>query len=805
MRCLHCDGPSPEGEDYCCAGCRAARALLASAGLDRYYALRGGPGLSVDAPPERDEAWFEEAQGALAGQAGLGRVELEIQGMHCAACVWVVEELFTRHEGAAEIVVNPGVGSLSLDVDPRFDLRAFAGELRQLGYRLGPRGAGKGERRAGPLLTRLGVCVALTMQVMIFSVALYCGLADGPLASMMRWGSWALTAIAVVVGGMPFFRSAAQTLRARALHMDVPISLGILLAFGGSTWSLVTQGGTASYVDTVASFVTLMLLGRFLQERVLERNRAELLADDGVENLLCRVLAGDEVQTRRVGAIEEGDTLLLRPGDLVPVDATLLSPARTTLSREWINGESTVSAVEQGAAIEAGSFHAGAQAATARARSNFASSRLASLLRAPRPASADRYRVTPFWDRVARSYVIGTLTLAVLSGLWWVAVAHAPSKALEVVVAVLVVTCPCAFGLAVPVGFELVQARLRRAGVFVRSAGLLERAAGVRKVIFDKTGTLTLGSLELVDRQPLLALPAGEQAIFFNLAVRSAHPKSRAVVEALGGPAAFPLDLSIEVTEVTGQGVEGRAGDHLYRLGAPRWAADAACPGEGSDRAGPVEGSDLVLGVDGAARARLVTRETLRREALEEIEGLGREGYEIFLLSGDAPGRVEALSRTLGLDAAHSRASASPEDKRRFVAELDRRDTLMVGDGVNDAGALGAAHCSATPAGDLPFLPARTDAYLQGLLVTGVRALLSEARLLDRVVTEAVGFGIAYNVVVVLIACLGRITPVIAAVIMPASSLAVVGWVAFRLRGRAAPTPLSARPWSAAESSPGVA
>jgi Cu2+-exporting ATPase len=799
MRCLHCDGPTPDGEDFCCSGCRAARALLSSAGLDRYYALRGGPGLSVDVASERDEPWLEVLAGDLAGrQPGLGRVELEVQGMHCAACVWVVEELFSRHEGAGEIVVNPGIGRLSVDVEPRFDVRAFAGELRQLGYRLGPRGEGKAARRSKPLLLRLGICVALTMQVMIFSVALYCGLAEGPLATMMRWGSWVLTAIAVVVGGMPFFRSATQTLRARALHMDVPISLGILLAFGGSTWSLVAQGGSASYVDTVASFVTLMLLGRFLQERVLERNRAELLADDGVESLLCRVLDGGEVQTRRVGDLKEGDTLLLRPGDLVPVESTLLSPAQTRISREWINGEPTVSSVDQGAAIEAGSFHAGAQAATARACSDFGSSRLASLLRTPRPASADRYRNTPFWAVVARSYVIVTLALAVLSGVVWAIALHAPSKALEVVVAVLVVTCPCAFGLAVPVGFELVQARLRRAGVFVRSAGLLERAASVRKVIFDKTGTLTLGALELVDRSPLLALPAEERIIAWNLAVRSGHPKSRAVVEALGGPAAWPLDLSLEVTEIVGQGVETEVAGRRYRLGAPRWALTGPQP-EGERPA------DLVLAADGAPRARLTTRETLRREALGEVEELSREGYEIFLLSGDAPGRVESLARTLGLDPAHARASASPEDKRRFVAELDRRDTLMVGDGVNDAGALAAAHCSATPAGDLPFLPARTDAYLQGPLVTGVRALLSEARLLDRVVTEAVGFGIAYNVVVVIIACLGRITPVIAAVIMPASSLVVVGWVAFRLRGRAAPLPLTGRELPATTPSPGVA
>jgi Cu2+-exporting ATPase len=336
---------------------------------------------------------------------------------------------------------------------------------------------------------------------------------------------------------------------------------------------------------------------------------------------------------------------------------------------------------------------------------------------------------------------------------------------IEVVIAVLVVSCPCAFGIAVPVAYELAQGALRRAGVFVRSASLLDRVGQVRRVIFDKTGTLTLGELELERPEALRSLSPEEARALGNLALRSRHPKSRAVVKALE-PQGLRLEAAI-VREEAGRGMEGVFEGKACRLGAPGWAGEAA-------------GSDLVFSVDGEVRLAMGTRERLRHDAPGRIAELERAGYEVHLLSGDGAARVEALARRLGLRPGRARAEASPEDKRGYVAT---GDALMVGDGVNDAAAMGAALCSATPAGDLPFLPARTDAYVQGELVTGVRRLLIVGDRLQRTVRGAVTFGLAYNVLAVSAACLGWMSPLVAAVIMPLSSVAVVGYVIGRLRG----------------------
>ncbi|MCU0657707.1 MAG: heavy metal translocating P-type ATPase metal-binding domain-containing protein [Polyangiaceae bacterium] len=761
--CVHCQNPLPPGEDrFCCNGCKAAHELIEEAGLGKYYDLRGGPGVVVPEAPKRSEVWLEACEARLKGSTDeVTRLELDVQGLHCAACVWAVEQLFERQEGSCGLVVNPGVGKLTMTIRPgRFDLGKFAGVLGRLGYRLGPstkEAEGEASRR---LLLRIGICAALTMNVMIFTFAVYSGLVEGPLHDLMTNASWVLTTLSVLVGGGPFVRSAVASLQQRALHLDVPVALGIGLAYAGSTYAHFARLG-ASYLDTVTTFTTLMLVGRLLQERVLERNRRQMLADDGVENLYTHRIEDGQVRVVRVGEVKEGDQLLLRPGDLVPVDAR--APMQARVSREWITGESSPVEVGEGGLLEAGSFVVGEQAVEAVAQGGYGASRLAGLLRTPGEAKEQQARRTGFWSVLTRWYVALTLLAAAGAGVGWGLVTGDAGRTVEVVVSVLVVSCPCAFGIAVPVAYELAQGALRRVGVFVRSASLLDRVEGVRRVVFDKTGTLTLGELEVENTEALAGLSEREAGLLWNMALRSRHPKSQAVVKGLELRGLRLVGMQIR--EVTGKGMEAELEGERGRLGAPGWAGEAA-------------GADLVFSL-GARVVGLRLREKLRHDALGRVGELERAGYEVHLLSGDSMGRVEALAQRLRLPLERVRGEASPEDKRAYVAT---GDALMVGDGVNDAAAMGAALCSATPAGDLPFLPSRTDAYVQGELVTGVRRLLIVGDRLQRVVRWAVGFGLAYNVLAVGAACLGWMSPLVAAVIMPLSSVAVVGYVVGRLR-----------------------
>ena len=321
--CLHCRLPLATGctSDFCCRGCEAVHALLEGAGLSRYYELGGGEGHPV-APASVDHKWLEPIAARLAAQPpGLTRVTLDVQGLHCSACVWLLDEIFRRAPSSAGILVNPAVGSVELTIGPDFPLTRYVSDIEAFGYRFGPPLKANADRStSSDLLWRMGLCIAIAMNTMIFGFALYCGLAEGRVFRLFHALDFLLSLVSVLVGGTVFFRSAWQALRRRVLHLDLPIALGILLAFSSSTYTYVTRGGTTSYFDTINVFIALMLVGRFLQERVLAKNRAYLLASEGAEGLYTRRVDGPDVKLVRCMEVAEGDVLLIGHQDLVPVE-----------------------------------------------------------------------------------------------------------------------------------------------------------------------------------------------------------------------------------------------------------------------------------------------------------------------------------------------------------------------------------------------------------------------------------------------------------------------------------------------------
>ncbi len=773
--CLHCGSPVPEGsrDRYCCLGCRAVHTVLTREGLGRYYALGGGEGVPVGgAEAARDSSWLDAMEAELRASEGVTRLALDVQGVHCAACVWLQEELFTRRAkvcgGGLSAEVNPARGRIELRVTRAFDLRGFVQDVEQCGYRLGPPRKEPLPDGSG-LVLRMGLALALMMNAMLFSIPLYMGLVAGPVFELFRWLTFGIGLASVAVGGPVFFRGAWGALRRGVLHLDVPISLGLVLAFSGSTWAFFARRTEGAYFDTLATFTALMLVGRWLQERVLTQNRARLLADDGVENLLVRRLDAGRVAVVRVGELRVGDTLMVAPGDLLAVSATLQSDA--SLRLDWISGESVPLDFSAGQVAPAGAFNAGDQALTAVATEDFAGSALPSLLRAPvqRP---DVARATPWWQRITAVWVAAVLTLATLGFVGWAVATGDLARALEVATAVLVVTCPCAFGIASPMAYELVQSGLRRMGLFVRSASLLDRLPQVRQVVFDKTGTLTTGSLTLRDPAALDALPAHDLGRLYNLCARSTHPQSSAVRRALEDRgAAVTWDADAVVREVPGCGVECSA-DGVWRLGRAEWAV------------GPGAGAGLVLARDGALRARLDTEEERRHDARAEVASLQARGYTVWILSGDAPERVAAMAATLGVAPTHALGAMSPEAKAAWMAAHDQKDTLMVGDGVNDARAVEAAFCSLTPALDRPFLPARTDGWFVTPGLQPVRDALHGARALQAVLRRNLALATVYNVGAVGLSLAGWMTPLRCALLMPATSLSIVALTVASLGAR---------------------
>ena len=778
--CLHCRLSLASGEtsEFCCRGCEAVHALLASAGLARYYELGGGEGHPVPATSS-DHKWLEPIAARLAAQPpGLTRVTLDVQGLHCSACVWLLDEIFRRAPSSAGIIVNPSVGSVELTIGPEFPLAAYVTDIEAFGYRFGPplkANADRGTR--SDLVWRMGLCIAIAMNTMIFGFAMYCGLTEGRVFRLFHALDFALSFVSVLVGGTVFFRSAWQALRRRVLHLDLPIALGIALVFSSSTYTYATRGGATSYFDTLNVFIALMLVGRFLQERVLARNRAYLLASEGAEGLYTRRIEGRDVTLVRCVEIAEGDVLLVGHQDLVPVECELYGTEASVFSLDWINGESAPRSFAPGEMVPAGAFCQDTRARTMRATAAFDASTVVSLLRASSRRDDDLARSTPWWKRLTSIYVGTVLALSASGFAGWIFVTHDLARTLDVVAGVLIVTCPCAFGIAVPLAYELAQARLRRIGLFVRTPGFLDRAADVERVVFDKTGTLTTGLLVVENPEVLAALIGEERAIAYDLAVRSSHPKSRAIascLEAMGAGGGF--DARREVREIAGKGLEGAGG---WRLGAPAWAGSAT------------ETADVVLSHDGVVVAAVRTGEQARPGARDEVRALERDGYESWVLSGDSPEATRKMAALCGIDGERAFGARTPEGKAAWLRALVQRDgkkTMFVGDGINDSLVAEEAYCAGTPAIDRPFMAARCDFYFVSPGLGPVRAALHMAKRLARVVRTNLAIAVFYNLVTVTLALAGLMTPLWCAVLMPVSSLTtVLATTAQLTRGRKTP------------------
>lgn len=777
--CLHCNTPVPAGlgdKRFCCNGCEAVYGLLHQEGLDRYYDLAGSKRAPV---PEtsglRSYSWLEPlVERSEATQGAICSLELDVQGVHCAACVWLMNELFRREEGGASFTVNPGLGKVRLAWRKgAFDVERFLARVEGFGYLFGPSRKTSNEQSRS-LLLRIGATFAISGNVMLFSLAFYTGLTpeQGELYHVFTKLSVALSALVVAIGGWPFFRSAWQALRHGVLHLDLPIAVGILLAFGASLYQSRGGQGDLYYFDTLNVFVLLMLVGRWLQHRVLEKNQRFLLEDHGAEGITVRRREGDRIVYIQAPQIRKGDHLLVAPGDLVPVDAQLLQAGSFTT--DWITGEPDLLHVDLGGEVPAGAFNAGRNAVAMLAGSDFEDSPLPALLRSADSDTAGKGSHLRFWDVFARVYVAGVLLVAT-SGLaiWW---PHGPEKALQVTVALLVVTCPCAIGIAMPLAYELAQARLRRDGLFARRKELLDKLPRVRKVLFDKTGTLTLGRLRLVREEGLATLDGDTLAAAFDMTSRSNHPVSRCLApEFERRGARFSPDA--EVREVPGMGMELFRNGRLYRLGRASWAADDA-----------PAGAATVLSVDGATAACFHTEESVRGDAKREIAALLEEGKEVWLISGDTQDKVAAMAEELGIP--HALGGMRPEDKAAFVRSIDQGDTLFVGDGVNDSLAFERAFVAGTPAVDRPVLPSKSDFFLLGEGIRGIREAMALSKKVQTTVRRLIAIALAYNLLAIAVSLAGWMTPLRAAIAMPSSSVLILLFTVSSLRARRwEPTP----------------
>ncbi len=784
--CKHCGTSftTDRDEEFCCHGCRVMHDSLNAEGLSDFYRIRSGRGspaanVTETSAQSLHAAFFESLDESLE-EGKRGREQhLSIQGVRCSACAWLIERLFERHPGAQEIEVCTGRGELTMWVAPSFSFARFAETISRFGYTLGPPGTQTDRKRESDLLLRMGVTVALALNSMMFSVAIYFGLSEEPLATLFHRLLFVIASVTVLVGGMPFFQNALAGLRMRVATLDLPISIGIIVAFVGSSVSLAQGRRHGLYFDSVTVFVALMLVGRYLRERLVTRHQAFLLGEQAFERLFTRKLEGGRVRCVPVRDLKKDDNLVINPGDLLPVRAELLSN-RAAFSQDWITGESDPHVCLQGDLVPGGSFLQGTTSIRMRADERFSASNIRRLTSQIQSKDLPLTQHTRWWSLFSRSYVIVVITLAaVCFTLWW-AVAGDVFRAMDAATAILVVTCPCAVGIAIPLAHDLAHSRLASSGLFVRSKQTLDKIAEIRRVVFDKTGTLTTGTE--ASEQPVQPMSMRERSVLYTLAAHSSHPKATLALSTLKANT-DPTRLPLDTNEQSGAGVRAHVDGAEYRLGHFDFATRIDPQTKLDPQADAArDTADLCFSRNGQLLSTFRTEETLRPGIREDIAALRQRDLSVSILSGDRASRVAAVAEDLGLSKRSARGHMTPEAKAQAIESLGGAGTMFVGDGANDCLAANQATLVGTPAIERPLLASRSDFYLT---TAGLSPVLELFRVADRVRTLVrfnVGFAITYNVFAVAVAAAGFMQPWLAAVLMPLSSLTAVGATSFALR-----------------------
>ena len=798
--CFHCGLPVPAGSRWrvtiddlpramCCPGCEAVAQTIVEIGQSSYYRERDDYAANaLDAtlmPPELRLYSNDDAQ--FARDASSCEATLSVEGIRCAACVWLIERQLSRLPGVQAASLNVATERLYVrwskaQCEPGDILQA----VRQVGYTAYPYDAvrhGEQLQKASKTLGRqLFVAGLSMMQVMMYVAPSYLAAEDGTLdpdmASLMRWASLLLTLPAICYSALPFFQGAWSSLRARTLGMDVPVTLGILAAFFGSVVATFTGQGEV-YFDSATMFIFLLLCSRYFE---LQARRKAASALERLQHALpaSATLLPDFPDSRATalvpaGSLAIGDVILVKPGEAIAADSVIIE-GNSALDLSLLTGESAAQRRNPGEQVPGGAINASA-ALLLRVVRPARDSTLSDLLKLIERAGSGKPQIAQWADKVAAWFVLGLLIFAVAVFVFWHW--HDPAQAWPVAIAVLVVSCPCALSLATPTALAAATDSLLRRGVLIVQPHVLETLHRATHIVFDKTGTLTLGrpvlkqtdSLGSLDEHACLQLAAA-------LETGSAHPLAHAILDAAGS---IEHGQARQLQEVQGQGLEGIIDGVRYRLGNAAFVAAIAGPPLGDTAVGVQGMTPLYLGAQGQWLARFLLSDALRPEAREVVGYFQRLGKQVVLLSGDQEALTQGVARELGI--ATACGECLPDEKLDFVQQLQATGAVvaMVGDGINDAAVLSAADVSFAMGSGAALAQAHADTVL---LSSQLRSVLDTARTAARsmrIIRENLGWATLYNLTAIPAAALGFLNPWLSGVGMAASSAVVIA-NALRLR-----------------------
>ena len=790
--CYHCGLNVPQGSSYstiidgkprdmCCPGCLAVAETIVNSGLDTYYKHRTENAYSPDISSNElsdalllELSLFDEAsvqESFVVTTENSAEATLVIEGITCAACVWLLENHIKNISGVEKVHVNLTNHRARITWNTESSkLSTILAEIYRIGYQAHPYHPDKEEQlleqETKRATRRLGIAGIGMMQTMMMAVALYGGALQGienQYVTFIRWASLVIATPVVLYAARPFFQAAVRDLKTRHLTMDVPVSIAIGGAYLASIWATVTNSGDV-YFDSVTMFTFFLLIGRFLEMKARHRTGR---AGNSLLNLLpasaIRMIDGEE-QLISASDVKVGDLVLIKPGHIIPADGYIVNGS-SSVDESALTGEYLPIRKENGENVVGGTINV-ENPITIKITQVGNETQLSAIVRLLERAQEDKPQVAKLADKVASYFVAAVLITASVVGIgWWLV---EPAHAFWITLSVLVVTCPCALSLATPTALTAATGTLRQNGLLITRGHVLESLAGATHIVFDKTGTLTQGNLSLQEVIPLSSESILDcEHLAAALEQHSEHPIAKAFHDRFGALQAD--DIRTEL----GQGIEGTIQGTRYRIGKPEYAA-SICQQTQPD-VPQTSGQWLLLCSESHALAWFRLNDQIRPEAQETIYRLQQLGLRCQMLTGDSSSAVEEVASELYIDTAIS--GVSPADKLNHVKALQEEgaQVIMVGDGINDIPVLAGAQTSIAMGSATDLAKTNADAVLIAhdllRLVDGIIL----ARKTRQVIRQNLGWSLFYNLLALPLAAFGFIAPYMAALGMSASSLVVVG------------------------------
>lgn len=803
--CFHCGLPLPdagvvrhtvagEKREFCCSGCSTVCAAIHDAGLEGFYKRTPDGKLLAppqELPPELEAYDLDEIQGDYVENLGAQReIHLLVEGIHCAACVWLIENSLRSLTGVLEAKVNlSGRKLLVRWNNEQLQLSRIIARVGEVGYKAVPfdpetaRGALQQHRR--DLLFRMGFAAFAMMNLLWISIALYTGAAEGEFRSLFHWIGFLLATPTLLYSGAPFYRGAWAGLRNLRPGMDLPIAIGASITWGYSLYVTFTGVGEV-YWDTVVNFLFVILLGRYLESlsKASAVESTQRLFD--LQPRVATVVEEGEERLRPIRAVRKGDFVRVKPGQRIPVDG-VVEDGKGEVDESMLSGESMPVLRVPGEQVAAGTVNLNG-VLLVRVTGALSESTLGKIIRLVEEAQASKAPVQCMADRIVPWFVLITISLALVTFLFWVGDDFA--MALMAATSVLIITCPCAFGLATPMAIAVAAGHGARLGVLVKNGEVLEILSQVKHMVFDKTGTLTLGRMSLdfaglrdgdLRRLPEPASKTLQERMqrVAALEALSEHPVAKAIVRLVEQKPTRGVPEVRDFIYQPGFGVRGRVDGEELVLGTSAWLNECgvAAMAERADWVHALEqqgATPIHCAFDGQEMLLLGVRDQLRQDAKTTIDALREMDVQITLLSGDRKEVANAVARDLGgMDVV---AEVRPEEKSQVIGELQQREPVaMVGDGVNDAPALVKAAVGIAMGSGTDVSISSADIVLVGSEIGRVRMAVALARRTLRTIYQNIGISITYNIIMVPLAMAGMVTPLVAAFSMPISSLLVIG------------------------------